>query len=197
MKKSRRQSRTSVSTVSSSLTQQGCYTQLLQYLEHLCRRLKKYICSKIKMDKKSKRRSVRSSMQLKNRMDNVKSIHHHHHHYQYCHHYVHHHTCQYRNEITHSSPTSKIPATLTEQFNHTYLKSVDRTLRMSRDSPDSKKDKNKKRMVVVSQIHANAQATTSLYQDTGDNSSGKMVSTATANINIDGDECSENVITYR
>ncbi|XP_046854592.1 voltage-dependent T-type calcium channel subunit alpha-1G-like [Xenia sp. Carnegie-2017] len=187
MKKSRLRSRASVSTVSSSLTQQGCYTQLLQYLEHLCRRFKKYICSKIKMDKESKRRRVPSSMQLKNRMDNVESIHHHHHHYHYCHHYVHHHPCQCENEITYSPPTSNAPAISTEQSSHPYIQSVDHTLRMSCDTSDLKIDP---------YIQVTAQATTALYQDTGDNSSGKMVSTATANINIDGDESSENVITY-
>ena len=195
LKLSRQRSRPSVSTVSSGFIQHGCYTQILNYLEHLCRRLKRRVKSGLKIDNTSQRRRVRPCMQLKNRKDNVKSIHHHHHHYHYYHHYVHHHPCQCSSEISDSPPTSSEP--MPEMPSGMTPPSVDQSIGITQDTQESRNTKEGKRILVVPQIQVIAQAASALYKDAGTNSSGEMVSTATANINIEGHDSSASVVTYR
>ena len=192
-----RRSRTSVSTVSSSLMQQGCYTQILNYLEHLCRRLKRRVKSRLKIEQTSKRRRVRPCMQLKNRKDNVKSVHHHHHHHHYYHHYVHHHPCPCSSEISDSPPVSSEPAVSAEMPSSMSPPLADHALGVTQDTQDPRNTKEGKRILVVPQIQVITQAATTLYKDTnGSCSSGEMVSTATANINVQGQDSSASVVTY-
>ena len=193
---SRLRSRASVSTVSSSLVQHGCYTQILHYIEHLCRRLKRRVKSWLKLEKPSKRRRVRPCIPIKNRKDNVKSIHHHHHHYHYYHHYVHHRPCQCSSEIFDSAQASSEPAVSTEMSSSISPPS-DHVLGITQDTQDSKNGKEGKRILVVPQIQVFAQAATALYNDSDANSSGEIVSTATANINVQGHDSSASVVTYR
>ena len=194
---SRLRSRTSVSTVSSNFMQQGCYTQILHYLEHLCRRLKRRVRSALKMEKASKRRRVRPCIPLKNRKDNVKSIHHHHHHYHYYHHYVHHQPCPCSSEISDSPPASSVPAVSVEMPSGISSPTTDRALGITPDPQDPRNTKEGKRILVVPQIQVISQAATALYKDAATNSSGEMVSTATANINVQGQDSSASVLTYR
>ena len=193
-----RRSRTSVSTVSSSLMQQGCYTQILHYLEHLCRRLKRRVKSWLKIEKTPKRRRVRPCIQLKNRKDNVKSIHHHHHHHHYYHHYVHHHPCPCLGEISDSPPVSSEPAVSGEMPSSMSPPLADHALGVTHDTQEPRNTMEGKKILVVPQIQVITQAATTLYKDTNtSSSSGEMVSTATANINVQGQDSSASVVTYR
>ena len=193
-----RRSRPSVSTLSSSFMQQGCYTQILHYLEYLCRRSKRRLKSWLKIEKtNSKRRRVKPCIPLKNRKDNVKSIHHHHHHYHYYHHYVHHHPCPCSSEISDSPPVSSEPAVSVEMPCGMSPPPAEHALGVTQDTQDSRSTKEGKRILVVPQIQVITQAATALYKDTGASSSGEMVSTATANINVQGRDSSASVVTYR
>ena len=190
LKLSRLRSRASVSTVSSSFMQQGCYTQILNYIEHLCRRLKRRVKSRLKIESSSKRRRVTPCLQLKTRKGNIKCVHHHHHHYHYYHHYVHHHPCQCSSEFSDSPPTSG-------EHRGVSPPSADHPLGISQDMQDSKNPKEGKRNLVVPQIQVFTQAATAIYKDAGTTSSGEMVSTATANMNVQGHDSSASVVTYR
>ena len=197
LKLSRMRSRASVSTLSSSFLQQGCYTQILHYLEHLCRRLKRRVRAWLKKEKAPKRRRVRPCMQLKNRKDNVKSVHHHHHHYHYYHHYVHHRPCQCPSEISDSPPTTSEPPGSAEVHSGVSPPPADHALGITKDAQEPSSVNEGKRILVVPQIQVFAQAATALYADANTNMSGEMVSTATANVNMQGHGSSASVVTYR
>ena len=88
LNQSRPQRRQILSSVSMGTSEEGCYTQILKYIEDSCRRLTGHLKSWIKMEESatSKRCRGKSCIKFRKGKDNVKSIHHHHHHYHYyCH----------------------------------------------------------------------------------------------------------------
>ena len=182
VKLSRLRSRASVSTVSSNFMQEGCYTQILRYLEHLARRLRRRVRVALKLEKPQNRK-VNPCLQLKARRDNVTSVHHHHHHYHYYHHFVHHPLCQCPGiENYDSPPASAEPCA--------------ESSRIAQDNEDQGNPKEGKRILVVPQIQVVAQAATALYKDSDTDGPGEMVSTATANINVPGSGSTASMITY-
>ena len=184
-------------TVSISTSEEGCYTQILKYIEDSCRRLTGHLRSWIKMEKStiSERCRGKSCIEFRKRKANVKSIHHHHHHYHYY--------CHCDNTRSYKPSTSEIPdsphtpsgSPIFEMFS--ISPSPDHDPATMQDTLDPRNAKEDKRTLMVPQMHILTESATTVYHDSDANSSGEMVSMATANINVQGHETSASVVIVR
>lgn len=92
MRASRRREGTSTSTIASSrYGKDGCWVEILKYIEHVCRRLKRRIHKRFNWkycEESSK--GTKTSKRRKRRKRTKKLVYHHHHHHHHYHHYHHH-----------------------------------------------------------------------------------------------------------
>ena len=92
MKASRKRHATSTSTLNSSrFGKEGCWTEILKYIEHLLRILKRRVMKRFNCKYNGKSRITRTSRRKKSRTK--KHIYHHHHHHHHHHHFHHHVSC--------------------------------------------------------------------------------------------------------
>ena len=166
----------------STASEEGCYTQILKYIEDSCKRLARHLNSWINMEKSavSKRCREKSCIKFRRRKNNVKSIHHHHDHYHYL--------CHCANTRTHQPCSSEIPDSphtpsgprIFEMFSN-IPPSPDHVLGITQDTQDPRSAKEGNSTLMINDV----------------GSSRETVSTATANINVQGHDTSASVVTYR
>ena len=206
LRQSRRREGTSTSTIASSrYGKDGCWTEILRYIEHLFRRCKRRLQRKFNCkycDDGSKKR--RTSKRRGRRRRQKKLVYHHHHHHHHHHHY-HHHVhctdpkCQCGNIDQQSSPN---------QGNMNMIpdgSSVDvRRLQSKQDKPSGNT------LTVPGQVPSNGEGTGAIQTIsiiTGSSCSvrkdpssslnaGEMITTATAAVAINGKSAVADISTH-
>ena len=198
LEQSRPQRRQISTTDSKNTSDEGCYTQILKYIEDSCQRLTDHLGSWIKMEKSGISEGCRgkSCIEFRKRKDNVKSIHHHHHHYHYYCHCDNTRSYKPSSSETLDSPHTPSGSPIFEMFS-SISPSPDHGPGTTQDTLDPRNAKEDKRTLMVPQMHILTESATTVYHDTDASSSGEMVSTATANINVQGHETSASVVTFR